>query len=268
MGDYELFDFFLDFNVASWELSGTDLDFPAPDDYLTGVVQTDIKPGLELVPGGWPFVLNEGGENLTALTEIQTGGDRPLFDGAFLFWNFFAGDFLFSLGVGDGTIQGSKGKVVLDNEDTVYQFDDDPALTPAEMALNDGVVRVSPDKGALKGLPLIRGKIKDPVLTMHTVGDLFVPMHMQQIYAERVNARGKAGDLLVQRAIRDYGHCTFSVDEWEEGMADLVNWVENGVKPLGDDFLDPVAVADPAFGCAFTVPERLYPDPLTVAPCP
>ena len=32
----------------------------------------------------------------------------------------------------------------------------------------------------------------------------------------------------------------------------MVGWLEFGVKPAGDDFLDPAAVADPLFGCAFT----------------
>jgi hypothetical protein len=31
-----------------------------------------------------------------------------------------------------------------------------------------------------------------------------------------------------------------------------VNWVVNGVKPAGDDILDPVKVAAPDFGCQFT----------------
>jgi hypothetical protein len=30
--------------------------------------------------------------------------------------------------------------------------------------------------------------------------------------------------------------------------------VVNGVKPEGDDVLDPAAVADPNFGCRFSVP--------------
>jgi len=31
-----------------------------------------------------------------------------------------------------------------------------------------------------------------------------------------------------------------------------VNWVENGVKPAGDDVSDPAEVANPNFGCNFT----------------
>jgi hypothetical protein len=31
-----------------------------------------------------------------------------------------------------------------------------------------------------------------------------------------------------------------------------VTWLETGVKPAGDDFLDPNEVANPDFGCNFT----------------
>ena len=57
---------------------------------------------------------------------------------------------------------------------------------------------------------------------------------MQQAYAERVADNGRS-DLLVQRAIRDIGHCSFATSEWETAFADLVDWVETGNRPAGDD---------------------------------
>ena len=41
------------------------------------------------------------------------------------------------LGAGDGTLARAPG-VAIQNSDVVYQFDTDPALSPAEQALNDG----------------------------------------------------------------------------------------------------------------------------------
>jgi hypothetical protein len=76
---------------------------------------------------------------------------------------------------------------------------------------------------------------------------------MEQIYARRAAANGNA-NLLVTRAIRDINHCGFATAEMERGFADLVTWVVNGVKPGGDDILTPSAVADPNFGCHFSVP--------------
>ena len=51
------------------------------------------------------------------------------------------------------------------------------------------------------------------------------------------------------------GHITgVAVPEEEAAFVALVNWVVNDVKPAGDDILNPAAVADPKFGCQFSVP--------------
>lgn len=90
-----------------------------------------------------------------------------------------------------------------------------------------------------------------PVLTLHNLGDLFVPVHNEIEYARRAQRRGRL-NRLVQRAIRGVGHCDFNATELVTAFLDLVVWVELGVKPAGDDFLDPAAVAAPDFGCTFT----------------
>ncbi len=147
---------------------------------------------------------------------------------------------------------------VQDNIGTVYQIDSDPALSPDEIALNADVLRVTQDPqgrhpNGLGNIPPISGQLPIPVLSLHTIGDLFVPLSMEQIYARRVAAQG-ASDLLVVRAIRNHGHCGFAIQEEAAAFAALVNWVVNGVKPAGDDILDPAVVADPKFGCQFSVP--------------
>ena len=85
---------------------------------------------------------------------------------------------------------------------------------------------------------------------------------MEQIYAQRAAEAGNA-DLLVQRAIRGRSHCEFLASELTTAFDDLVAWVEDGVKPAGDDILDPVAVASPTFGCQFTTVDHAL-----VPPCP
>ena len=72
-----------------------------------------------------------------------------------------------------------------------------------------------------------------------------------------------ASDRLVSRVIRDHNHCGFAVPEEEAAFAGLVNWVTNGVKPAGDNILDKANVADPNFGCQFSLPG--HPG---FAPCP
>lgn len=251
MGDYELFDYFLDFNVAAQAISGAGKSYPYGADYLSATV-----PATKSMLGpAFPYVLNANGAHFKALVERRSGGKRPVFDQGWNFWNGLAGDFLFGLGVGDGTLTRQPG-VAVDNIDAVYQFDDDPALSAAEAALNAAVQRIKADPQArhrqgLANVPPVNGKLKIPTLTMHTLGDLFVPFLMEQVYAKRAADNG-VSHLLVQRATRDYGHCAFTGPELVRGFVDLVTWVETGVKPAGDNVLDPAAVASPTFGCTYT----------------
>ena len=262
LGDYELFDFFLDYNVVAASLAGVDMTFP-PDPVVWA---TESIPQIEsTLAAAWPFGLTADGENLKSLTELRSGGERPLFDAAFPAWASFLLDF----GSLNGEVPRSPG-VAVDNSDVVYQFDTDPALTLAEAELNAEVLRVSADAAGnrnpgLNNVPVVDGDPSIPVLTLHDLGDLFVPFSMEQVYAERVAANG-ASDLVVQRAIRGVGHCDFTAEELVTGFVDLVAWVEHGVRPAGDDVLTPGVVADPNYGCAFTTATRDL-GPFT-APCP
>ena len=170
------------------------------------------------------------------------------------------GNFLFTVGVQGGDLGVAPGNVQ-DNSTTVYQIDSDPALSPDEVALNANVLRVTQDPqgrhpNGLSNIPPILANFRIPVLSIHTIGDLFVPLSMEQIYARRAAEQGTS-NLLVQRAIRDHNHCGFAVAEEEAAFAALVNWVTNGVQPAGDDILTPAAVAAPTFGCKFSVPGHL-----------
>jgi len=249
MGDNELFDYFLDFNLVAQALAGVPAQFPFPANYQTAVV-----PGVKAALGAaYPVVLNAQGLALAGVTQNISGGPRPAFATSFAAW----GNFLFTVGVTGGDIGVAPGNVQ-DNSDTLYQIDSDPALSPAELGLNATVLRVALDPqgrhpNGLANIPPISGRLPIPVLSLHTIGDLFVPFSMEQIYARRAAAEG-AADLLVTRAIRDHNHCGFAVQEEAAAFADLVNWVTNGVKPAGDDILTPASVADPEFGCQFSVP--------------
>jgi pimeloyl-ACP methyl ester carboxylesterase len=261
LGDFELFDYFLDFNVAAQQLGTGTSTFPVDPLQYIGITVPSIKATLEAAPGFWPVFLTQDGEYLKSLTELRSGGERPNFDEAWFFWNVFPdfqsgqGNFLFDLGTTDGTLVRSPG-VTMDNYDVVYQFDSDPTLSPDEEAFNESVLRIMADPQArnpygLAQVPVITGDIRVPVLTMHNLGDLFVPVHNEIEYARRVADRGNS-DLLVQRAIRGVNHCGFTATELGTALTDLFTWVETGVKPDGDDWLNPAAVAAPDFGCTFT----------------
>lgn len=263
LGDHELFDFFLDYNLTAAALAGVEASFP-PDGEAWLDESVPQITGTLAAPGAWPAGLTTDGQHLKALTELRSGGERPLFDAAWLAW----ATFLLQFGALDGGAPRSPG-VVVDNTDAVYQFDDDPALSPAEQDLNDSVLRVAQTPSGrveygLANVPVVNGTPPVPVLSLHDLGDLFVPFSMEQVYAQRVAGNG-LGDRVVQRAIRGVGHCDFTPAELIRGFVDLVAWVEHGVRPAGDSVLDPAVVADPRYGCAFTTGTREL-GPFT-APC-
>jgi pimeloyl-ACP methyl ester carboxylesterase len=93
----------------------------------------------------------------------------------------------------------------------------------------------------------LTGEVRVPLLTMHTTGDGEVPIEQARILRRTVAEAG-AGDRLVQRVIRDPGHCGFTTPEQAQAFDDLVAWVEDGVRPAGNDVLtDDLAALDPAF---------------------
>ena len=249
MGDNTLFDYFLENHLAAQAIAGLDVPFPFPADYSTTVVP-QLRSLFTQPPGSFPASLNALGMQWAGVLENLSGGDRPMFEQAFVFSGTNA-NFVLSQGI--GSQPGTRTNI-----DRVYQIDNNPAPSAAEDALNATIRRVDLDpqarrKQGLAGVPAISGSMSIPTLSMHTLGDLFVPFSMEQIYRRRAIANG-VGDLLVTRAIRDVSHCGFATVEMERGFADLVNWVANGVKPAGDDILTPAVVANPNYGCNFTVP--------------
>ncbi len=133
---------------------------------------------------------------------------------------------------------------IVGNAERTYVLHAGSSVSSDDFSRN--VVRFSADperaKAFIEGNE-ITGDLRMPMITLHTTGDGVVPMDEEQILRQRVEAAGK-GDHLVQRLVEDPGHCHFTQSEWEQGLADLMNWVENGVKPAGEDvFVDDLAQA-------------------------
>lgn len=80
------------------------------------------------------------------------------------------------------------------------------------------------------------GNVALPLLTMHTTGDGQVPIEDARILRRLVDRAGRR-DLLVQRVIRDGGHCGFTNLEQAAGFEALVGWVERNARPAGNDVL-------------------------------
>jgi pimeloyl-ACP methyl ester carboxylesterase len=120
------------------------------------------------------------------------------------------------------------GHSFFDNSNTVYSGSSD------DDALNAGIDRFTstPDaENFLKHYYEPTGKLKIPVLTLHTERDPLFPMlPHQNSYREAAEAAG-SGDFLVQQYVDSYGHCTMSMDQTMKAFDDLVNWVHSGNKP-------------------------------------
>jgi hypothetical protein len=100
-------------------------------------------------------------------------------------------------------------------------------------------------------IPQINGEFKIPGVSIHTLGDLFVPFIMQQVCQKRVAAKGNGG-WLVQRAIRGASHGDFTVAGQVAAFDDRVQWESDGIRPAGVDVLTPATVAASNCGCSHT----------------
>lgn len=260
IGDVELFDYFLDYNVGAAAIAGLSPDYPYPDPDWTSTTVTTIREELSTDPTGqWagglaqifgaPSPLTTAGEEFKDFVEIGTGGERVTYDTAWNYWHGLAdptGNFFFSLGEGDGTIANRSG-TVSQNTDMTY-------LDEYGVDIDDGVLRVDAanrvrNSQGIQPAPIVNGTPSVPVLSIHTTGDLFVPIEMEQLYAQEVRDNGLE-DLLVQRSMRDVGHCSFTGDELVQSYTDLFAWVETGVKPAGEDLIG--GISSPSLGCEFT----------------
>jgi pimeloyl-ACP methyl ester carboxylesterase len=265
LGDTSLFDYFLDADVTAAALTGVRVGYPLhPGDNYQDRWRSEVArmlPALGVTTGALPS-LTAAGRTWSDVVERRTGGVRPGFDGAFAYWNSVRSaepladlPFLFGLypGLNGGTENIAAGNVA-GNQHTLYRSTDRVWPTAAEWRLNASVLRVHPTvppSRDLSGVPHVDGRPAVPVLSMHDVGDLFVPFSMEQIYARRVAANGRSG-LFLSRAVRGVAHCDFTPAELAQGFDDLVHWVDTGRRPAGDAILDRQTVAAPAFGCRFT----------------
>jgi hypothetical protein len=269
LGDAELFDYFLDANVTGAALAGVRPEFPLePDADFPARWRAQLQRVLPAlgVSTGRPPALTEAGRTWSDVVERRSGGERPGFANAFAYWNAVPASapnadlpFLFGLypGLSGGTAGIADGNLT-DNRFTLYRSTDRLLPTAAEWRLNADVRRVTPTtkpSRGLDGVPRVDGRPPVPVLSLHDLGDLFVPFSMEQVYARRALQNGRA-QLFVSRAIRGVGHCDFTQAELRQGFDDLVSWVRTGDRPGGDAILNRRAVAAPNFGCRYTVGER------------
>jgi hypothetical protein len=258
LGDTELFDYFAAYQSAaqveagmpatSWPVANWSTVGPQVNAKLFSSFPSAATPTAQAIP-------TAEGLRLKQIVQNLTGGPRPLFDYAYAgplqatVWGTFGRD---------GKVNGILNEDLVSTKDIVFQLDADPGLSMEEQAYNAAIFRVqgAPEanrlrRDGLRWIPKTNAQIKVPVVTLHTLGDMYVPFKMEQIYKRRADANGTSG-LLVQRAIRGISHCDFTLAEQVAAFEAMVKWEQQGIKPAGDDVLTPSVVADPQYGCKFT----------------
>jgi len=124
------------------------------------------------------------------------------------------------------------------------QYNIDPGLGIDAATLNREIPRVVPEPGARSHetnpvFAELTGKIRAPVMAVHETGDFRAPFRLEQDYRWRTEVAGTS-HLLVQRVLRQAGHCEIDGAVSERAFKDLVGWIENGNLPEGDDVLGDV----------------------------
>ena len=256
MGDTELFNTFGALQLTAQTLAGQPATPYADWNKDNGKVKTAVTSALFAT--GFPAapVSPNGAAGLayTAVIKNLTGGTRPLFDLGYAYGgSFAAGPYAF-FGI-DTIMTGLTTKAATDTNRFTYVIDGDAAASAAQNAATQKLTAAADfnrlRRDGLRWIPKLQGQVSVPVVTMHTLGDLFVPFSMQQIYKGRVVANG-ADQWLVQRAIRGVTHCDFTLAEESKAFSDMVKWVKQGTKPVGDDVVTPATVAASNYGCTHT----------------
>ena len=240
-----ILDYFVNWTIIASYLAGVDEGRTSdPSIYQAAIAEMNAQLGSAESP-------TLAGRRFESVISELTGGPRP--------WRH----------EGFAQARGANFSVILDalrnpepslsastNEGEIYRIAPGLGLTDAE--LNRAVPRLAAapdvrDGRRFPALAPVSGRIERPYLTIANTGDFFVPISQQQIYRRAVQAAGR-DDLLVQRAVRRPGHCNFTAAERIRAFDDLVRWVEDGVRPPGDDLLGDLTNV----GLAFTEP--LLPD--------
>ena len=256
-GTYE-FDYLLNFTFAAQHVAdmgptsypATDFDQAAIDDVLWTTTPSFAAQGVP----------TDAGLQLENIVRTLSGGDRPTFE-----QGFRGGYYNVVMGTGgrDGTVNGILLRNLSGNEGVNYNLDGDPDnSTSEETAFNASMFRVAADPAAnparsdgVRWIPRVNGEFTVPVVTLHGLGDLYVPFVHEQLYRERAKTNGSS-DMLVQRAVRAPGHCDFTDDERRAAFDAMIAWEQDpGNPPAGDD-VSRDAISNENYGCQFTTETR------------
>ena len=85
------------------------------------------------------------------------------------------------------------------------------------------------------------GRIRRPVLTLHTKGDALATPNNEGAYRDTIVQQGNS-DLLMQQFTNGVAHCSFTTDQDIAGIDAMMDWLDTGIRP------DPSVFFTPALG--------------------
>ncbi|CAN5298359.1 alpha/beta hydrolase [soil metagenome] len=230
-----LFDFFY-----PGILPGTVVDVPAGAS-LTPALQGQIIAAISSNPIGL-FAIASAVQTPLAFAPIGSLADptSPAFQS-------LVGSLFYALGyqlIGTpDVVDRTRGQSPFDNSTTTYVVGTlrspnpayDAAIAGAVAAANSGVVRSTSPVSAqnyLEKYYVPSGALRIPMVSVHNLWDPLVPYFHETAFAQIAGAAG-ASNMLLQRAVPNYGHCNFPASLVISSFQTLVDWVETGVKPAG-----------------------------------
>ena len=93
----------------------------------------------------------------------------------------------------------------------------------AQMNARTNIVAAPAPRNYVEHYATFKGKIKSPVITMHTIIDPLVTVPNESAYRETVSAAGRS-DRLVQTYTTGNGHCNFTGPQILTPVAAIDNW--------------------------------------------
>lgn len=189
-------------------MPGTAVGIPDPEATITeahwSALQDEVRSALASDPGRAAELFDVTGVSLDA-NDPQSGAAASV---QVLRYSFF----------GTNDVQAVLQGNPFGNLDRVYSGSAD------DEALNAGIARFGADALALENLESeyeTTGRLRVPVVTLHTTRDPVVPYWHEPAYEEKA-ATAEAADKLTALSSEGYGHCGFTVAEVVAAFSTLV----------------------------------------------
>lgn len=138
------------------------------------------------------------------------------------------------------------GGAATQNRDHIYRLseadkqylatlDVDAAALLGQMNGRSTITANSAARAYLQANATLTGALQRPVLAAHTSDDGLVPVNHEAVYRDQVAAAGAANNLY-QVYTDSVGHCSFTAEQVEVVLAELLAWVVTGERPLATPF--------------------------------